>query len=205
MDFSNIIAWIPKIAATLLVILGILIVLEIRAMIRKKKASLPQTEKNELDVLQVTKVHFPDTGIKTEIINHSSTPHKINKKLFLGIPFVVIILFVIVHFLTQIPSTQISETPTPMATTTPLSIMIYRFGEAGDIELINQSELNKLSPNTEIVVAILPRSSTKEITFTINGEEIPADISNKTPSGEVYITYTLKPDTTDYHISAVMK
>lgn len=202
MDFSAIIPWVPKLAATLLIVLGILIVLEIRAMLRKKNIASSQALPTE--PVQVTKVRFPDTGIHTEAVQTTPIPTGY-KKLLITVPFVLVGLFVLVHYLSGQANNPQDTTPAPTRSQTPINVSVYRFGEAGDLELLNASELKALEPSTEIIIAAMANETIQQATFTVNGEELEANMQDRTPNGEVFVSYILKPGVVDYHISVKLK
>lgn len=197
MTISAIIPWIPKLAATLLVLLAILIAMEIRAMFRKKDIPVPGGQAAE--PVPMTKVHFPDTAVHTEILQTNKNPSGY-KKLLISIPIVLILLFVFVSYLGNHTNQQTTTTPTVTPQNKP-EIAVYRFGEVGDLELLNYDDLKSLEPNTEIIIAIAVDSSIQKATFTVNDEEIISNLQDRTPSGEYYISYILKPGVVDYHIS----
>src|SRR3989344_3540886 len=198
MDFTAIIPWIPKLAATLLVVLGILIALEIRAMWRKKNLPAPVNPAEQ--AVQVATVRFPDTGIHTESINPTVVPSPY-KKLLISIPIIVIAIFVFITVLGSRINPDSTDIPTPTPVQISAQLSIYRLGEAGDLELFNYDELKELEPNTSIVIAVTADQTVEQATFTINGEEIASDTRERTPNGELFVNYILKPGVADYHIS----
>ena len=198
MDLSAIIPWIPKLAATLLVILGILIVVEIRAMFRKKTIVVP--ENTATQPAQITKVRFPDTGLHTETLQPTTVPSGY-KKFLISIPIAIILLFALVHYISTRVNINSETTPTPDISQTPIKVSIYRFGSAGDLELLNADELRALEPNTEIIIAASTDTPIQTATFTVNGEHLVANMADRTPNGEVFVSYILKPGVVDYYIS----
>src|SRR3989344_7382332 len=115
MDFNTFISYIPKLAATLLVILGILRIIEIRAMlIRQKQLKFDAAEKKE-ELIAVVK--FPQTTARMETVNKTKqTSFSFTIPLLISIVIIVVVYggYTYLKSNPQLPVTQQTElSPTP--------------------------------------------------------------------------------------------
>lgn len=206
MDFSVLLSLVPKLAASLLVVLGILIIIEIRNMLRAKKEerSSPQVVVPERQEV-MTRVHFPETAVRTEVKKANVPRSRKPFLLLFSIPVIVLILFGAVHLITSSQnssvSTKVVPTPTLPPDKNPPRIIIYQEEKDGNLSIISYDDLKKLEPGTEIIIAVDSTIPISKAEFLVNDELLQSDEMNRTSNEELFIRYTLQPGITNYRIA----
>lgn len=207
MDFTSFIAFIPKLAGTILVLLGILIVLEVRNILRERQNKIKLPTDSETPQ-EITTVKFPQTAVQTTVEDPKHTK-KQSHLVFLVIPLLVVVLFIGVNIFAtrQNTSETTPEEPTPTPPTietVPPRIIIYQIDELGEWWVIPEYDLKTLVPGTEIKIAVATNRPISFAEFIVNNEVFPSN-TTRSPTGELYIDYQIQEGIIDYHIAVTIQ
>jgi len=215
MDWSTIISFIPKLAATALVILGGLIAYELYGLYQSKKQADELDNKKNTDYVVS---RFPQSLVKiirlkkAKIIRVGYQSPRNKLFLIIGIPTLLIFMLVFVTGATFILNKMTNNTqPEPASQNQPTQqaanpvLHIYQYLEDGTIISIHEEDLTLLTPGTKIMISVSTTRTAQNVLFQVNDEAYEPPLDQKNDNGEIYIDYELKPGVVNYHVEVTVQ
>ena len=205
-DLPTLFRFIPKLAGSLLIIIGILIVVELRYMLKphqnEKEKSHTQTPEEE----QLAPLKF-STAVETPKMKGGLPDIPVSHRVIITTIIILVLLTVSllgIHYVFVVRKPEEPEQheniPLVAKEQAKPAISVYQIGSDGLWNPLTESDLKQLLRGEKIKVAVKYPEPLTQAEFVINGESFVTDGATKSPEGNVYIDYTIPEDKSNFHI-----